>query len=69
MNEKLRFIHTGFLGMVYLGSDFLTKCHCPSSESDLSKFTLTKNAINKNGVEITIYAEVVSDVTIIVEGR
>ena len=61
MNEKLRFIHSGFfLGMVY---------HCPSSESDLSKFTLTKNAINKNGVELTIYAEVVSDVTIIVEGR
>ncbi|XP_022344451.2 uncharacterized protein LOC111137312 isoform X2 [Crassostrea virginica] len=54
--------------MVYLGSNFLRKCHCPSSESDLSKFTLTKNAINKNGVEVTIYAEVVSDVTIIVEG-
>nr|XP_022344451.1 uncharacterized protein LOC111137312 isoform X2 [Crassostrea virginica] len=54
--------------IVYFTSNFWANCHCPSSEPDLTKFTLTKNAINKNGVEVTIYAEVVSDVTIIVEG-
>ena len=59
-------VYNWILGEVYLDLDFWKECH---SESDLSKFSLTKNAINKNGVEVTIYAKVVSDVTIIVEGR
>lgn len=56
-------------GDYYHNYESWSRCPFRSSESDSSKLTLTKNAINKNGVELTIYAKVVSDITIIVKGR